>query len=153
LPVPDDVNEDDDREIASPIVPRTHGYPPDPTRIAASLMLSRSVDGRPGLGDKLVSGAPVVVIDVPDATMLDALKGTWRRVLFGSGRRLSDIETDIAGPRDRHDGFYLFRHEPAKLGAKSKLERTALEVLPFALPIIANAQPEPGVAIAANAIW
>ena len=111
-------------------------HPATAGRIAASLMFARVFDERPALLDSVRSGAPVVVIDVPDTEMLGRVSAAWRQTLFDSPHS----QMDVAGRRGRREEFeavYLVVKEAPKAGEKPKLESAALSALSMALPFVA----------------
>lgn len=105
--------------------------------VAASLLLARTIDGRPGLGDAIRRvAARVVVIDVADTAMLDRLADVWCEVVFEEGARVMDLATDPVRRRDRLDGICLVAKERPKPTSKS-IVPTTLSMLSLALPTIA----------------
>ena len=135
----DDVEDDDDN---LPSWKRggagVEAYPAGAGRVAASLLFARMINSRPGLYDAINDGgAPVVVVDVADAAMLDRLAHVWREVLFGESVRLMDLANDPVGRRDYFDGAFLVVKERPKPTSKSSIDVTVLSMLAFALPTIA----------------
>jgi AAA+ superfamily predicted ATPase len=111
-------------------------HPATAGRIAASLMFARLFDERPALLDAVRSGAPVVVIDVPDAEMLGRVSATWRQTLFDNTHLQMDVASR-SGRREEFEAVYLVVKEVPKAGDKPKLETAALSALSMALPFVA----------------
>jgi hypothetical protein len=99
-------------------------------------MFARLFDERPSLLDAVRSGAPVVVINVPDAEMLGRVSATWRQTLFESPHLQMDVASR-SGRREEFEAVYLVVKEVPKAGDKPKLETAALSALSMALPFVA----------------
>ncbi|MFK4384665.1 AAA family ATPase [Bradyrhizobium sp. USDA 223] len=128
-----DVDEDTEfEENAS-----REGCPPNPARIAATLLLARAFDASPDAARDLVSGGAPVVVDVADGPMLDALKGAWRGMFFDNAPRMIDLVRTAPGRRTDLDGAYVVLKEPLKGAAKARLERVAADMCGYALPFVA----------------
>lgn len=125
----DDRARDESRRV-------TKGCPKGAGEIAASLHFSRLFDG-PQLAGSLRRGAPVIVIDVADASMLGHLTEVWRDVLFDSTERPVDLAREDLGRLGGTDAFFLAVKEPPKGSSKSSIEEKSLAALAFALPVLA----------------
>ncbi len=129
--------EEDDFTPAPPKREKSpYVHPATAGRIAASLMFARLFDERPALLDAVRSGAPVVVIDVPDAEMLGRVSATWRQTLFDNPHLQMDVASK-SGRREEFEAVYLVVKEVPKAGDKPKLETAALSALSMALPFVA----------------
>lgn len=105
--------------------------------VATSLLFSRIFDCRPVLLDAIRTAAPVIVIDVPEAAMLDELVKVWRKILFDRNARLVDLARHNIASREGLDALYVVVKDQTKPTSKSSLEATILSVLAFALPLVA----------------
>jgi cell division protease FtsH len=135
----DDLPEDDEPglDLARARPQSAFLYPPSAPLVAATLLLARELDRAPGLRNALSEGSPVLVVDVRDSAVLDALETSWRSVIFPVPLRLMNLETRKIRTRDALDGLYLFRRTPLKGFDRTSLERFTLAMLGYALPLVA----------------
>jgi hypothetical protein len=61
--------------------------PPAPVRIAAELILARTVDSVPDLPTDLRAGA-VILIDVAERVLFEEIRSVWPSILLGTHRRV-----------------------------------------------------------------
>lgn len=136
---PDEQVDDDDLHLfvaqqrSRAAIPRV----PAPLRIAATLALARLADTTPGLMADLTSKAPIVLIDVPDLTLLEEVRAVWRGVLVPAGGKVLHI--DKAPSIDNHDAcavLALVATEPVKPRDRDGLERDVLRCLAWSKPLV-----------------
>lgn len=108
--------------------------PPMPETIAARLMLARLFDGSPDM--LAMRPAPIVVIDVGDRDLLDAMSSDWTEVLFERGRVCDVEEIENENPHD-FDAVSLFIEKPLKSIDKIALQKRCRFALQLGIPFIA----------------
>lgn len=104
--------------------------------VAARLMFARLFDAEPEAKKAIETSAPVVVVDMPDTTVMDRLAGAWRDVLFDDGTALIAAGKVLAD-RQHQDAIYLEVHEPPKAKDRPAAQKEALRALSLALPFVA----------------
>jgi cell division protease FtsH len=105
-------------------------------RVAASLIFAKMFDASKDVLNAIRTSAPVVVIDVPDAEMMDRVAGTWKDILFEDHSRLKNISRKVTY-REDFDAVYLVVKEPPKAKDKAEAQTDALQALSLALPVVA----------------
>jgi AAA+ superfamily predicted ATPase len=105
-------------------------------RVAAGLIFARMFDAHPEALKAIRTSAPVVVIDVPDAEMMNRMGSTWQRILFDDLSRLKKVSGTVLY-REDYDAVYLIVKEQPKLKDKTEAQSDALHALSLALPLIA----------------
>jgi cell division protease FtsH len=105
-------------------------------RVAASLIFAKIFDASQDVLNAIRTSAPVVVIDVPDAEMMNRVAGTWKDILFEDHSRLKNISRKVTY-REDFDAVYLVVKEPPKAKDKAEAQADALQALSLALPVIA----------------
>jgi cell division protease FtsH len=132
--------EQSDKEFESFFVKRRApppAHPVTPARAAARLIFARPFDSRPDLLEAIRSSAPVVLVEVPDAEMLDRVLASWQETLFPETTRVMKVGTQHSGKRDDYDVVFINAKEPPKAKDKSERNSEALSALSLALPLIA----------------
>lgn len=104
--------------------------------VAARLILARQFDERPHLLQQLRVSAPVIVMDVPDAGLLQRVASVWRDTLLSSSARvmtLADRHAEVSS----YDVAFLAVHDLPKGKEIIDREREALRVLQVGMPLLA----------------
>jgi cell division protease FtsH len=129
-------DDDDDLDVA---VATKHPKvePVTSVEIAARLMLARQVDALGGLAVAVRSGSPVVVVDVPDAAMLDRLGRVWESVLMPATAVCVKFLGSGALRHGQYDALYVVAKTPTKPKDSDDTRRLTLDALGLALPVIA----------------
>jgi cell division protease FtsH len=139
---PDQIDEDDEPEDRNAL--RVSGKNKKETfvsavtagRVAASLIFAKMFDASQDVLNAIRTSAPVVVIDVPDAEMMNRVAVTWKDILFEDHSRLKNISRNVTY-REDFDAVYLVVKEPPKAKDKAGAQSDALQALSLALPVIA----------------
>jgi SMODS-associated and fused to various effectors sensor domain/ATPase family associated with various cellular activities (AAA) len=104
--------------------------------VAARLMFARLFDASLEARKALAMSAPVVIVDVPDAAMMDSLAGRWRDVLFDDSTSLI-MAGKVLAESQRQDAVFLEVREPPKAKDKPAAQKESLLALSLALPFVA----------------
>ncbi len=126
---------DDDDDVVSTKHAKVEAV--TPAEIAARLMLARQVDARTGLAAAIRRGSPVVVIDVPDAAMLDRLGRVWQEVVLSAAAVCAKIAGNGALRHAQYDAVYVVAKMQTKPKDLDDTRRATLDALGLALPVIA----------------
>jgi cell division protease FtsH len=139
---PDQIGGDDEPEernaLRAPVKNKkeTFGSAVTAGRVAASLIFAKMFDASKDVLNAIRTSAPVVVIDVPDAEMMNRVAGTWKDILFEDHSRLKNISRNVTY-REDFDAVYLVVKELPKAKDKAEAQSDALQALSLALPVIA----------------
>jgi cell division protease FtsH len=117
--------------------PPPPSHPVTPAKAAARLLFARMFDSRPELREAIRSSAPVVLVDVPDAAMIDRVLATWQDTLFPETARVMEVGASNSGKRDDYDVVSIAVKEPAKAKDRSERQNEALSALSLCLPLLA----------------
>lgn len=108
-------------------------------RIAARLMFMRLFDSQPEVTKALKTSAPVIIVDIPDASMMDRIVGKWQDVLFGKKDALINAAVGLVDLK-HHDATFLEVPEQPMAKDKPAAQKHALAALSLALPFVAISQ-------------
>lgn len=108
-------------------------------RVAARLLFARLFDSRPEVTKALKTSAPVVIVDIPDAAMMDRIVGKWQDVLFDDLEALLDAATGLVELK-HFDAAFLEVLEQPRVKDKSEVQKRGLRALSLALPFVAISQ-------------
>jgi len=131
-------NDDDDDDLDVAVATKHPKVEPvTAVEIAARLMLARQIDARAGLAAAVGSGSPVVVVDVPDAAMLDRIGRVWESVLLPATAVCAKILGSGALRHGQYDALSVVARSPTKPKDSDDARRSTLDALGLALPVIA----------------
>ena len=130
-----EVDEDDDDKV-SVAAKEAAPWPVTAGNVAARLLLAQLFDSHPTVWDAIKTSAPVVVIDVPNAEMMDRVSTIWADVLFDDSTRSMNAARR-GGKREDYDLIYLVVKEQPKQKDKAETQASVLSALSLALPFIA----------------
>jgi cell division protease FtsH len=107
--------------------------------VAAQLMLARAIDAHDGLLASICGSAPVVIFDVPDASMLGLIRRSWREVIFGDAMLPSAFVDSQVRTRKRQSlrTLHLFVTDDEPGSKRGKHSAPALDAIALALPLLA----------------
>lgn len=113
------------------------GWRRSPIDVAAALLFGRAIDGAPGLLAALRTGAPRVVIDVPDPLVLAALRGLAPSMLYGESARIEPVTTSL-NVEDAGDAeiLTLVVAQPPKPKDRDEVGQGLLRLLQVARPLL-----------------
>jgi cell division protease FtsH len=111
---------------------------PTPGRIAARLLLARLFDQNPSVMQGFLTGAPVVVVDVPDRALHSRVAHQWKAALSLDHLRFVDIaQLSDRTKREDYDAIYAVFNEPLSAKDRPAADTRAFEAIQLALPILA----------------